>query len=307
MNQKSLIVILGVVVVFLAGTTVYLVTINNTSQSVPASRVAQQAMPTPAVQTTIPATQPIVQPQDIIEKIKSNWESKYTLLNIDENNHPEINELSIRLYEGGPVYKVDGFNFYADYDGGVSLDVMPHDPNPTDYGVPKTADTVLRKEIASIYKDFGLLKTETRGDKNNSTDTDIYTGKGLICTIQTPTSGTSANNAQCGLIDAYKEMAEKIKPLADVIPNMNASSTVFSNLKITNSSVNGYQNASVGVGNINGGGGVALLYKKDSSSWMYFTTTQEMLPCSGYNTIDIRNAFKGESCYGASGQTAMVQ
>lgn len=306
MNQKSLIVILGVAVVLLAGTTVYLVTINNTSQSVPASRVAQQTMPTPAVQTTIPATQPIVQPQDIIEKIKSNWDSKYTLLNIDENNHPKINELNIRLYESGPVHKVDGFNFYTDCNGGSSLYVIPHNPNPTDYNIPKTADTVLRKEIASIYKDFGLLKTETRGDKNNGTDTDIYTGKGLICTIQTPTSGTSANNAQCGRIDAYKEMAEKIKPLSDVIPNVNAS-TILSNLKITNSSVSGYQNASVGIGNINGGGAVALLYKKDSSSWMYFTTVQEMLPCSAYNTIDIKNAFKGESCYEANGQTATVQ
>lgn len=38
----------------------------------------------------------MIQPEDIIEKIKNNFKSKYTLLNIDENNHPKINELSIR-------------------------------------------------------------------------------------------------------------------------------------------------------------------------------------------------------------------
>ncbi|NDK08995.1 hypothetical protein EOM39_07205 [Candidatus Gracilibacteria bacterium] len=248
----------------------------------------------------------MIQPEDIIEKIKSNFKSKYILLNIDENNQPKINELSIRASGGSPIYKVDGFNFYTFYSSGATLDIMPHNPNPTDYKYPKTNDSILRKEVASIYKDFGLSKTETIGDKENSTDKEIYIGNGVICSIETQTSTISSNTATCGLINKYKEEAERIKPLADMIPNA-SSSTIFGNLKITNSAVSGYQKASVSMGDINGGGSVALLYKKDSGSWMYFTNAQEPPLCSAYNTTVLKNAFKGDSCYGTNDQMSIVQ
>lgn len=186
------------------------------------------------------------------------------------------------------------------------MDIIPHNPNPTDYKYPKTNDSILRKEIAGIYKDFGLSKTETIGDKENSNDKEIYIGNGVICSIETETATTSSNTASCGLIDKYKEEAERIKSLATIIPNV-SSSTIFGNLKITNSAVSGYQKASINMGDINGGGSVALLYKKDSGSWMYFTNVQEPPLCSAYNTTDLKNAFKGDGCYGINDQMSTVQ
>ena len=59
MNQKSIIAILGVVIVILIGTTVYFATINKTSQPVaPSPKVAQQPVPAPAQkQSNQPVTQ----------------------------------------------------------------------------------------------------------------------------------------------------------------------------------------------------------------------------------------------------------
>lgn len=60
MNQKSIIAVLGVVVVILIGTTIYFATINKASQPVaPAPKVAQQPVPTPATQPVAPVVQPV--------------------------------------------------------------------------------------------------------------------------------------------------------------------------------------------------------------------------------------------------------
>ncbi|MDO8676349.1 MAG: hypothetical protein Q7K16_01720 [Candidatus Azambacteria bacterium] len=68
MNQKTIFAILGVVVIILIGTTVYLAMTKNVSQPVaPTSNVAQQPTPTPVTQTpSQPVTkqQPTAQPTD---------------------------------------------------------------------------------------------------------------------------------------------------------------------------------------------------------------------------------------------------
>jgi hypothetical protein len=173
--------------------------------------------------------------------------------------------------------------------------------------LPRKVDTTIRTEVADTFKGFGLTKTGTYGNKGDSTEADVYTGKGLICTIEAPASSTSSTGASCGRIDAYKEAAAKTKPIASVIPKVEQS-TVFIGLKITDSKVSGYQKAQVGQGSIDGGGGsIAILYKKNNDAWVHFTNTQTGIPCSAYNTTDLRNAFKGEECYGANDQPSTVQ
>lgn len=248
-----------------------------------------------------------LKPEDVTAKLKNNWEAKYTLLNLDENNQPKEGELSVRVYESSPAYKVDGYDFYVSYNGGSGIYVVPHNPNPKDYNYPKTADTALRNEIADVFQDFGLSKTGTLGEKDTGTETDVYTGEGLICTIEPPTAPTSSNTGMCGLISAYPAAAEEIKPMTDVIPGV-SSSTAFGALKVTDSPVSGYQKANLGMGDINGfSGSIALLYRKDSGPWQYFKNVQNSLPCSAYSTLDLRNAFNGEACGAADGSDATVK
>lgn len=68
MNQKSIIAVLGVVVVILIGTTIYFATINNASQPVvPATKVAQQPVQ--------PATPAVQQPDQSVASIKSGYKN----------------------------------------------------------------------------------------------------------------------------------------------------------------------------------------------------------------------------------------
>lgn len=266
----------------------------------------------PQATSTIPATtkrptSATLQPEDVTAKIIGNFSARYKLLNIDENNQPENGEVSIRLGKGSPAYKVEGFNYYVSYDGGSTLVVMPYNPNPTDYHFPKAADKALRTEMASVYTDFGLVKKESRGGSSDGPPSeDVYMGRGLICTVNPPTSPTSLNWASCGLVNAYKEAATRLQPFANVLPDF-GQATILAGLKISDSQVSGYQKATLSQGFIGDGGSVAHFYKKNTGAWVYFRSTQSTGNCSDYNTPDLRNAFKGDACYDNNNQSTTVQ
>ncbi len=243
----------------------------------------------PVVQKT-----PDLTPEDVITKIKSTYAAKYTLLDLEKNNQPKEGEMSVRLSQESPAYKAEGYNFYTSYDGGSTLMMMLYDPS-TDYELPTEGDTTLRTEIAGIYVDFGLEKKESRS--NTGDNIDVYLGKGLICTIESPSAPASGSGASCGSIEAYSAAAAKAKPFVDILPDA-TSSTIISGLKISDSKVSDYQTAQASIGSVGGFGGyAALYYKKDPGAWKFFTGTQQTLLCSSYNTTDLRNAYKGERCY----------
>lgn len=242
-----------------------------------------------------------LQPEDVTAKIKDTYASTYTLLNLDDNSQPKSNEISIRISKQAPAYKAEGYDFYTDYDGGSKIELVSSDADSTGSGLPKTADTTIRSDIAGIYTDFGLKKTETLGDTSMGNTIDFYIGKGLVCTIETPTAAVSTNTASCGLVASYDDAAAKVKPFADALPSATGL-TVLSGLKISDSQVSGYQNATLNQSELGGAGGsVALFYKKDAGVWAYFANTQQALSCSKYDTVDLRSAFKGDSCYLDSG------
>ena len=242
-----------------------------------------------------------LQPEDVTAKIKDTYASTYTLLNLDDNSQPKSNEISIRISKQAPAYKAEGYDFYTDYDGGSKIELVSSDTDSTGSGLPKTADTTIRSDIAGIYTDFGLKKTETLGDTSMGNTIDFYIGKGLVCTIETPTAAVSTNTASCGLVASYDDAAAKVKPFADALPSATGL-TVLSGLKISDSQVSGYQNATLNQSELGGAGGsVALFYKKDAGVWAYFANTQQALSCSKYDTVDLRSAFKGDSCYLDSG------
>lgn len=247
-----------------------------------------------------------LQPEEVITKVKDTFAAEYKLIDLDQSNQPKAGELSIRSSESSPVYKTEGYNFYTDYDGGSSMDMMPGPVNWATDSVPRQSDTALRKKVISIYEGFGMKKTSypDKGDELY----DRYTGRGLICQIEAPDAETSSNTAVCGSIEAYKAAAEKAKPFAESLPDAD-SSTVIVNIIIEASSVAGYQNAMVGIGGIDSpGGAIAVFYKKDSGAWTYFTSTQDTIECSAFNTLDLRSAFKGYDCfYGNDGELKKVE
>lgn len=252
-------------------------------------------------------TQTTLQPEDVTAKIKAKYASKYKLLNIDENNQPKEGEMSIRLSKFVPPYKTEGYAYYTDYEGGSSIDIMVGPAITGNGTLPSQADVAIRTEVAAIYSEFGLSKTGKYGYGYDNNQTDVYTGKGLICTIEEPNAGTSSTGASCGLINKYKEMAEKLLPFSKVMKNVNQSS-ILRGLKIADSKVSGYQTAQISQGSLDMiGGSIALLYKKGDGTWTYFANAQQSLACSEFNSDDLRNAYKGEACFTANGESSTVQ
>lgn len=244
-------------------------------------------------------------PEDVINKIESTYSTKYKIINTDQNNQPKQGEMSVRISKKSPIYKVEGFNFYNDYEGGSTIELLPG-PTTTN-PLPSDADVAIRNETSEIYKSFGMTKSGTYGNQAEANELDVYTGVNIICTVEPARAPTNLNSASCGAIDQYKVTAEVLKPIAEVTPNLD-DKTYFIDLKIENSQVSGYQRASLMTGKINDmGGGTALYYKKTSGQWKFFKETQSVLNCSNYSNNDLIFAFQGQSCYGSNGENLTVK
>ena len=249
-----------------------------------------------------------LQPEDVIAKIKDTYAERYTLLDLNTNSKPGEGEMSVRSFKRAPPYKVDGYDFFTDYDGGAGLHLLTGRVDCPDTGLlPCSLDVAVRSEVVSIYVAYGLIKSGTRGDMKIGYSIDVYTGKGLICTIDTPAVRSSSVSASCGLISEYSDSAARTKPFIDALGDT-AGTTVLTNMDITDSQIGGYQKAMASISDINHGGGArAMFYRKNPGEWRYFNSVQSPLLCSDYDTLDLRSAFKGESCLSADGGVSAVQ
>lgn len=259
------------------------------------------ASKTPATtQTTTKTTNPVktevLQPADIIAKVKTEAAKSGTLVDADTVTQLKSGQISYRMGTYSPAYKPAGYDFYISAGtGGSSVTLVSY--YSSGMPLPTSTETSIRTAVMQLYKDLGLTKTDTYGDAESSSLTQVYTGKGVVCTIDDTTAQVSPTTVNCGLISAYADAAAKAKPVITALPSL-TSTTFFGPVKIKDSQADGYQNAQVSVGDVKDMGGyAALFYKKDGGSWKYFKGTQEIIPCTEYNTTDIRNAFMGDACW----------
>lgn len=270
---------------------------------------SQQTQTSTTKNATATKTTPAVatlQPEDVTNKIKTTLAAQYTLVDPSTVTKLQSGQISVTAQASSPAYKTTGYNFYNTYAGGSTLYLTSY--YVSGGTLPTAAETAIRTEVAKIYADFGMQKTTTYGSADASDISNVYIGKGLICTIDDPSNAGSPTTASCGLITAYKDAAAKVKPFADVITDL-SSSTILSVPAVKNSSVSGYQTASINSGNIGGMSGHAdLFYRKTSGSWQYFVGTQSEIGCEKYTTTDLKNAYKGEACWDtASNKDSTVQ
>lgn len=241
-----------------------------------------------------------LQPEDVTEAIRKALAAKFPVI---EGGNPSGSELSITIEKRSPPYKPAGYNFYTDYNGGSTMYISSLSNG---HPLPYPSDVAARQEIAKVYTDLGLKKTETIQVEGAYDATDVYMGQGLICTVNTPESQISGSLASCGSIDRYAEGAAAVKPFADILPGVDES-TVLLRLQITDSETPGYQKAQLAYGGFGGGGLQALFYRKTDGEWQFFRKTQEPPACSTYDTEDLRKAFKGEECFDEQGNRSTVQ
>lgn len=244
-----------------------------------------------------------LKPEDIVDRVKSFYGSKYKLSSSTEGHTmPDKGEMFLELISASPPYQVPGYKFRSRYDGGKTISLYPYSESPIEYS-PRKEDSTLREEVAKLYADSGLLKTESIGIPLEGTGTDIYVGKGVVCSIESPDSRISSTYAACGLISEYEIASKQIKPFADALPKVD-DTFIFGVPKITNSVASGYQKAQLDQHYTYGSGSLALFYRKIDSAWVYFKNSVQMANCSEYNNADLRSAFRGEPCYDDSNNWA---
>lgn len=248
-------------------------------------------------------------PDTVIAKIKDALAAKYSLQSLDTNNQPSAGQLSFRITKSAPLYQADGYKYYNDYDGGATLEASTglSDVNAP---VPSAGDMDVRQIVAKQFASFKLTKTSTRGAVSDGVNSvqDVYTGKGIICTVETPQNTTNITSASCGETSKYTAVAQKLKPIVTTMPDATAPGTAFDDVKIKVSPVQGYEQAQIGVHNVEGiGGHMALFYKTPNGTWAYWKGTQNTLECADFSSNDLRSAFRGEQCYDADGNTSTVQ
>ena len=134
-----------------------------------------------------------------------------------------------------------------------------------------------------------------------------YESTDAICGINYYLDSAEANKPvflTCALKASYEPTAQAVKPLYAVYREANKDSqyiTEDSRLgspKIEPSKNEGYKTAEAAIyGEASPTGAVGLFYQTPDGVWHYFPGTQSVLPCSAYDTADLKKAYVGQKCY----------
>lgn len=192
-----------------------------------------------------------------------------------------------------PSYQVKDTDYYVTTTQAYGLNIQKTVNTTSETGVDTVftqgiVDEVIATFTSSQYKKVTELPSGTE-----------YQSSAVICTI----SGTESIPiyVTCANKNAYTKVSSDVKPLVAAYRASNSSEdtsgSVFSTPTIKSSSVDGYQTASLSISSRQSIGGAAVLfYRKGTTDWKFFKTTQNELNCSDYNTDELKAAFADESC-----------
>lgn len=239
-------------------------------------------------------TKPADSAKIIISKINTavsdNLIKQYPALAADKND-PEKTGSEI-----SPSFKVKGAEYYVTINKTHSLT----------YTVPEAKDTANKPDnqelVKAIIKQAGLTF-----DANDYKQTDEslfgteYQSDTVVCTVSPPED--MPVNVNCADKADFTATSLAVKPLVEAylaskeFKGTGYTDDIYSSLSIKDSSVTGYQNATMSVSSRQSIGGAALLfYRQTNTDWKFFTGTQNILLCSAYTTADERSAFYDSTC-----------
>lgn len=193
-----------------------------------------------------------------------------------------------------PSYKVSGADYYVTTARTYSVTANSPKPDGT------TADQAFAKAI--IDQVSAVLASNHLNKADTLTFGTEYQSNSTICLVSAP--DTIPVSVSCADKVDYKSASDAIKPFAmayEASADYNSAndrlSSVFSTPVIKDSSVSGYQNASLSISSRQGvGGAVLLFYQNGKSGWQFFVATQNILSCNQYHSADEQAAFADEKC-----------
>ena len=205
-----------------------------------------------------------------------------------------------------PVHQPDGYLF----------SVRPSQSSGfASFGTSGTKVTDL-KTIEDSLISHGLKKTIFDPGTEISVYAAGYTSKDITCSVndQKPYTSTEQYRSVLGCANTrdYLANAKINQPFYDAYvadTNNNKNNLLFDVVEINQSKTANFKIATIGVGGSgygSVGGFAALFYQTPDTIWHYFTGTQSKLPCTRFDTIDLKQAYLGESCYGPTNEGATV-
>ena len=204
--------------------------------------------------------------------------------------------------KSGLAYKPEWLNTYIPMKLAIEIRINNSNTGETNLATLKT------KIETAGFNSIGILPFL------GSAGPDIYgyldSSRNITCGMYIDKDWT-LNNAEyislmCGktdwiwLTDAEKSLATELETAyynktgeyPRILGNLNS--------EIKNSQITPYQTLEVSVG-----GAAGLFYRTSpDSEWQYFTATQSILPCTAYDTDNLKKAYAGSICY--EGQTELT-
>jgi len=192
-----------------------------------------------------------------------------------------------------PSYQVKDTDYYVTTTQAYGLNIQKTVNTTSETGVDTVFTQGIVDEVTATFTSSQYKKTT---EISSGTE---YQSSAVICTV----SGTESIPiyVTCANKNAYTKVSSDVKPLVAAYRASNSSEdtsgSVFSTPTIKSSSVDGYQTASLSISSRQSIGGAAVLfYRKGTTDWKFFKTTQNELNCSDYNTDELKAAFADESC-----------
>ena len=209
-----------------------------------------------------------------------------------------------------PAYKPSGYDFW------VSPSV---DYGFGSYGVKDTVSADL-SAIKKVLTDNKLTETILEEGSAEAMFAAQYSSDDITCLLtdqkpyQQPATSKEFNTILgCADTAAYLANAVELKPYFTVYAAQSTSDTTktaLGSLQVKKSKTAGYSIATVGIGGSEYGsvGGFAgLFYTTPDNKLHYFIGTQSQIPCTDFNTDDLKKAYLGESCYDEKDEAATVK
>ena len=240
--------------------------------------------------STAQTTKPLDDAQGMITKINT----ALTDSSKDTYQNPQISFTSPTSTPpaASPSYQVKDTDYYVTTTQAYGLNIQKTVNTTSETGVDTVFTQGIFDEVAATLVGNQYNKTT---ELSSGTE---YQSDAVICTV----SGTESipMYVTCANKNAYTKVSGDVKPLVAAYRASNPDSTsedIFSTPTIKNSSVDGYQTASVSVSSRQSvGGAAAIFYEKGTSGWKFFKLSQSELSCSDYNTDDLKAAFADASC-----------
>ena len=206
-----------------------------------------------------------------------------------------------------PVYKPTGYDFSV---------TATKESGFASYG----ANDVAKKDLAQIestLESHDLVKTVL----DPGSDIGIYASRfesdTIVCSVndQKPYTADYRYSAVVGCADksSYLTNAKALNPYYIVYAAESGNNTgqvAMGDPVLKASKTDGYSTMTIGIsgsGYGTVGGFAGLFYKTPDDKIHFFRGTQSQIPCTDFNTPDIKKAYLGESCYEDNNEAATVK